>query len=60
MLADLACEIKECHVFGPVIVVDHFRTVGGVAVEVEKFRQLFLDRLLIVAQCRLVEQIAFR
>ncbi len=30
VFADFACEIKECHIFSPVIVVDQFCAVGNI------------------------------
>ena len=60
MLADLTGEVKESHIFCPVIVIDHLRFIGGVALEIKEFGELFLDRLLIMAKSLLIEEITLR
>ena len=58
MLADLASELEEGHILGPVIIIDQFGTVGGIALEVEELGELLFDRLLVVAKGSLIEEIA--
>ena len=58
VLADVADEVEEAVVFHPVVVVDQDGTVGDVALEIEEFGKLLLDGFLVVAQRRLVEQVA--
>ena len=57
MHAHFACEIKEGEVFHPVVVVDHQRSVCILRFEVEEFSHLFLDALLIVVECLVVEEV---
>ena len=59
MFSDLAREVEEGYILHPVIIVDKLRAVGCVALEVEELGELFLDSLLVVAQGRLVEEVAF-
>ena len=58
MLSHLACEVEEGEVLHPVVVVHKFGAVRCIALEVKELGQLFLDAFLVVAQSRLVEQVA--
>ena len=49
VFADFSGEIEEGEGFHPVVVVDEFGTVRGIAVEIEKLGELIADCLLIVA-----------
>ena len=57
-LADVADEFEERDVLHPVVVVDQHGGIRRVRLEVEQFGELPFDRLLIVAERRLVEQVA--
>ena len=56
VLADVAYEIEECVILHPVIVVDQDGRIRGVAVEIEKTRELLLYCLLVVAQSFHIEE----
>ena len=58
MLADVADEVQETVVLHPVVVVDEFGTVRGIAVEIEEFGELFLYGLLVVAKGFLIDELA--
>ena len=58
VLAYVACEGKEGEVLHPVVVVDQFGTVGGIAIEVEEACQLCFDTCHVVCQRSFVEQVA--
>ena len=58
MLAHLAREVEEREFLHPVIVVDQLGCVGSVAVEIQEFRQLLLDAVLVVTKHFLCQQIA--
>ena len=58
-LAYLACEVKESEVFHPVVVIDQFRGIRCLAVEVKKTTELFLYTLLVMSECLFCEQVAF-
>ena len=57
-LADVTDEIEERELLHPVVVVDHLCGIRGVRLEIEQFGQLAFDRILIVAEGLLVEQVA--
>ena len=57
-LADVADEIQEGDSLHPVVVVHQHRRVGSVRFEIEQLGELFLDRLLVVAEGLFVEQVA--
>ena len=57
-LADVADEVEERELLHPVVVVHQTGGVRRIGVEVEQLGQLPLDGLLVVAQRRLVEQVA--
>ena len=57
-LADVADEIQEGDSLHPVVVVHQHRRVGSVRFEIEQLGELFLDRLLVVAEGLFIEQVA--
>ena len=57
VLSDLTCEVEERKVLHPVVVVHHFGSVLLLRLEIEEFRHLRLDALLIVAQSLVGEQV---
>ena len=57
VLAHLAGEIKEGEVLHPVVVVDHLSGIGVLRLEIEEFRYLLLDTLLIVVKGLCIEQV---
>ena len=55
--AHVAGEIEEGIILHPIVVVDQFRRVGCIGMEVEETLQLALDALLVVAEGGFVEQV---
>lgn len=57
-LTDFARKVEEGIVLHPVVVVHQLGSIGGIALEVEKARQLGFDAIDIVTQGFLVEKVA--
>ncbi len=55
----IADEVEESKVFHPVVIVDQYRCVGCIGIEIKKVGELTLDTFLIVAESCLVEELAF-
>ena len=58
MLSHLACEVEEGEVLHPVVVVDHFGSVGLGGFEIEETSHLLFNALLVVTQRLIVQQVA--
>jgi len=59
VFAYLADELQEGEVLHPIVVVDEFRRVRGVGVEVEEPGELLLEAIDVVLQGGLVEEVTF-
>ena len=58
VFSHLACEVEESEVLHPVVVVDHFGSVGLCGFEIEETSYLLFNALLVVTQRLIVQQVA--